>query len=113
MCQRCSRSCRLPGGPGRVSRYSRLGMSRRVSLLLQALHMPLLDMAEASLATLIDLCLWNIWLERVLHVERAATCLDVPWRSRGNVIPAYAGIQIPGTSWIPAPVSRTGQAARE
>jgi hypothetical protein len=22
--------------------------------------------------------------------------------SRGNVIPAYAGIQIPGTAWIPA-----------
>ena len=41
-------------------------------------------------------------LERVMQVERSAIRLDVPWMSRCNVIPAYAGIQLPGTFWIPA-----------
>jgi hypothetical protein len=41
-----------------------------------------------------------------MHVARSAIGLDVLWMSRCNVIPAYAGIQIPETSWIPAPVSR-------
>jgi hypothetical protein len=34
-------------------------------------------------------------LERVMHAERSAMDMDVQERSRGNVIPAYAGIQSP------------------
>jgi len=35
-------------------------------------------------------------LERVMHVERSTMGLEAQWRPRGNVIPAYAGIQEPG-----------------
>ena len=37
-----------------------------------------------------------------MHAERSAMDMDVQERSRGNVIPAYAGIQSPGASGIPA-----------
>lgn len=37
-----------------------------------------------------------------MHVELCDRHKDVPWTLRGNVIPAYAGIQRAGTSWIPA-----------
>jgi len=42
-----------------------------------------------------------------MHVERSAMDMDVPWRPRGNVIPAEAGIQRLGTSWMPAYAAMT------
>ena len=44
----------------------------------------------------------TLGIERVVHVEYLAMRMDVEWRHRANVIPAYAGIQSPGTPWIPA-----------
>src|SRR5262249_21987458 len=35
-------------------------------------------------------------LERVMQVERSTLGIEAQWRPRGNVIPAYAGIQEPG-----------------
>jgi hypothetical protein len=37
-----------------------------------------------------------------MYVERFAMCMEAQGMPRGNVIPAYAGIQSPGTLWIPA-----------
>jgi len=37
-----------------------------------------------------------------MHVERSAMGMEAQDRHRGNVIPAYAGIQRRGTPWIPA-----------
>jgi hypothetical protein len=37
-----------------------------------------------------------------MHVERSTMGLEAQWMPRGNVIPAYAGIQSRGADWIPA-----------
>ena len=37
-----------------------------------------------------------------MHVERSAMGMGAKGMHRGNVIPAYAGIQSLGTLWIPA-----------
>jgi len=37
-----------------------------------------------------------------MHVEGSAMCMDAQYMHRGNVIPAYAGIQSWRTPWIPA-----------
>jgi hypothetical protein len=37
-----------------------------------------------------------------MHVERSALGMEVQYRHRGNVIPAYAEIQSQEPLWIPA-----------